>query len=110
MLKGVNNKLKKVDRRAHGKRPFPSDHNESEEKEAAAPSEDHLLFPVYSARSQQDMSAMVSVLSRVIGGNEHMVDHRQSHRLQMHGNPSITTDSGMAGHDQSQPLQDDQGN
>ena len=39
---------------------FPSE--EAEEKE-----EDY-SFPVYSARSQQDMSAMVSALSQVIGG------------------------------------------
>lgn len=98
-----------MDRRADGKRPFPSDHHDSEEKEAA---EDHLLFPVYSARSQQDMSAIVSALSRVMGSNDHMVGQHQSHPLQMHGNPSITTNnSGMAlQHHQSQPLQEDQGN
>ncbi|EXC05168.1 Ethylene-responsive transcription factor [Morus notabilis] len=52
------------------------------------------------------MSAIVSSLSRVMGSNDHMVGQHQSHPLQMHGNPSITTDnSGMA-----QPLQEDQGN
>ncbi|TMW86811.1 hypothetical protein EJD97_020858 [Solanum chilense] len=45
-----------VDRR-YGKRPFSS--NELEEK-------DDINFPIYSARSQHDMSAMVSVLSQVI--------------------------------------------
>lgn len=45
-----------VDRR-YGKRPFSS--NEWEEKE-------DINFPIYSARSQHDMSAMVSVLSQVI--------------------------------------------
>lgn len=49
-----------VDRR-HGKRAFSS--NESDEKEDINES----IFPIYSARSQYDMSAMVSVLSQVIG-------------------------------------------
>lgn len=30
---------------------------------------DEPLFPIYSARSQQDMSAMVTVLSQVLGYN-----------------------------------------
>ncbi|KZV46221.1 hypothetical protein F511_24774 [Dorcoceras hygrometricum] len=47
----------------HGKRPFSA--KESEDKEDDI---DHdPLFPIYSARSQHDMSAMVSVLSQVIG-------------------------------------------
>ncbi|KAK4436756.1 Ethylene-responsive transcription factor [Sesamum alatum] len=51
----------------HGKRPFSS--YESEEKEDAADrtEEQPLFFPIYSARSQQDMSAMVAVLSQVLG-------------------------------------------
>lgn len=47
----------------NGKRPFSF--NESEEKEDINGHDP--LFPVYSARSQYDMSAMVSVLSQVIG-------------------------------------------
>ncbi|OIT36443.1 PREDICTED: ethylene-responsive transcription factor ERF114-like [Nicotiana attenuata] len=59
-----------VDRR-YGKRPFSS--NESEEKEdntnttTTTTNEEEPIFPFYSARSQHDMSAMVSVLSQVIG-------------------------------------------
>ncbi|XP_073035384.1 uncharacterized protein [Primulina eburnea] len=57
-------KAKTVDSR-NGKRPFSSD--EPKEKEE----DDHIdqgesLFPAYSARSRQDMSVIVSVLSQVI--------------------------------------------
>lgn len=50
--------------RRHGKRGLAS--NESEEKDEEYNTN---IFPVYSARSQQDMSAMVSVLSQVIGSS-----------------------------------------
>lgn len=53
-----------MDRR-HGKRPLPS--HESEEKEEQQQQNQHQLFPFYSARSQHDMTAMVSALSQVIG-------------------------------------------
>ncbi|KAK6147968.1 hypothetical protein DH2020_018880 [Rehmannia glutinosa] len=54
----------KVDSR-HGKRPFSS--NESEEKEDII-NNNEPFFPIYSsARSQQDMSAMVTALSQVLG-------------------------------------------
>ncbi|KAJ8550873.1 hypothetical protein K7X08_000243 [Anisodus acutangulus] len=46
------------------RRPFSS--NESEEKEDTNNIEES-IFPIYSARSQHDMSAMVCVLSQVIG-------------------------------------------
>ncbi|KAL0342254.1 UNVERIFIED_CONTAM: Ethylene-responsive transcription factor [Sesamum calycinum] len=50
----------------HGKRPFSP--NESEEKEDVDRTEEQpLFFPIYSARSQHDMSAMVAVLSQVLG-------------------------------------------
>ncbi|PIM99095.1 hypothetical protein CDL12_28414 [Handroanthus impetiginosus] len=48
----------------HGKRPHSS--NEPEDKEDHN-MDDPVFFPVYSARSQQDMSAMVTVLSQVLG-------------------------------------------
>lgn len=46
--------------RKHGKRSLPLE--EEEEKEEKP-------FPIYSNRSQQDMSAVVSALIQVIGGN-----------------------------------------
>lgn len=91
----------------HGKRPFPSD-DQSEEKE----DQQDPIFPIYSARSQQDISAIVSALSRVIGNN---ADHQhQSDPLldqHMHGNPSLITTPPphAADHTQSHSLQDDQG-
>ncbi|XP_040985723.1 ethylene-responsive transcription factor ERF114-like [Juglans microcarpa x Juglans regia] len=79
----------------HGKRPLPS--NEGEEKE-----EDH-IFPTYSARSQQDMSVMVSALAQVIS-------NRDPTPVQVHGNPLITSQSSTREqNDQSQPTLD-QGN
>lgn len=84
-----------MDRR-HGKRPLPFD--ESEEKSEQQQSSDDLqyndnnmFFPVYSARSQQDMSAMVSALSQVIGNTS-------DHHLPVHPNLLPSTD-----HDQ--PIQ-----
>lgn len=60
----------------HGKRakrPLPSD--ESTEK-AQDDQDDHQhIFPVYSSRSQQDLSVMVSALSTVIGNKK---DHSDS--------------------------------
>lgn len=58
-----------VDHRRHGKRPHPSDEKAEEEEE-----EMKLEFPVYSARSQEDMSAMVLALSQVIGSPD--TDHK----------------------------------
>lgn len=83
----------KVDPR-HGKRPLPSD--EPEEKE-----EDH-TFPVYSARSQQDMDVMVSALAQVIGSS-----HNSSAQVQE--NPLTSTQSSTE-NDQTQPAVQDQGN
>ncbi|KAJ4838400.1 hypothetical protein Tsubulata_017430, partial [Turnera subulata] len=83
----------KVDRR-HGKRPLPSDEEEKEE--------DH-IFPIYSARSQQDMNAMVSALAQVIGNRSNDPNH------QVQQNPSITPQSNIEVLDQPQPIQD-QGN
>ncbi|KAJ6887517.1 hypothetical protein NC652_028697 [Populus alba x Populus x berolinensis] len=53
----------KVDRRTWGREPLPSD-AKPEEKE-----EDH-TFPVYSARSQQDMDVMVSALAQGMQGDD----------------------------------------
>ncbi|KAL6180014.1 hypothetical protein ACLB2K_046683 [Fragaria x ananassa] len=63
-----------VDHRKHGKRAFPGDGSEEKEEEGG---EDQVVFfpaapfcpAASSARSQQEMSAMVSVLSRVISGD-----------------------------------------
>lgn len=85
--------------RKHGKRPLPP--NEEEEKAE----EDE--FPVYSARSQQDMSAMISALSQVISNRE------ENPLPQLHANPFITphlpATTDQQQHDQSQPTTLDQG-
>lgn len=60
-----------MDRR-QGKRPFQCSDHESEAKEETAGTEEvdvDTIFPVYSARSQQDMKAMVQALAQVIGNN-----------------------------------------
>ena len=56
-----------MDHRRHGKRALVRDG--SEEKDEDHESERDSIFPVYSARSQEDMSAMVSALSQVIGAS-----------------------------------------
>lgn len=63
-----------MDHRKYGKRAFPCDG--SEEKEEAEGQDQVVLFPAApfcssssSARSQQEMSAMVSALSQVISGS-----------------------------------------
>ncbi|XP_040871238.1 ethylene-responsive transcription factor ERF114 [Glycine max] len=69
--------------RKHGKRPLPL---EEEEK----------AFPIYSSRSQQDISAVVSALVQVIGGNPE------------HKDPTTASQSSVVGNDsneQSQPPQ-----
>nr|QNI23898.1 AP2/ERF transcription factor [Camptotheca acuminata] len=80
----------------HGKRPLPSD--ESKEKE-----EEH-IFPVYSARSQHDLSAMVSALTQVLGNSEKDPPDGPANSLAIR-----TSESGTTLTDQSQPIQD-QGN
>jgi len=57
--------------------------------------EDENLFPVFSERSQQDMSAIVSALTQVMGGN--------NNDNEMHEASSIHNI------EQSQPPQQDQG-
>ncbi|CAK9177502.1 unnamed protein product [Ilex paraguariensis] len=79
-----------VDRR-HGKRPLPS--NESEEKK------EEPIFPVYSARSQQDLSAVVSALSQVIGNNN-------NNPGSVPGNSLVIPQSGTAEQSRSQSVQD----
>nr|QNI23906.1 AP2/ERF transcription factor [Camptotheca acuminata] len=83
------------------KRPLPSDHD-SKKKE-----EDN-IFPVYSAQSQKDLSAMVSVLTQVIANNHktplHVPAPGNSYPVCM-SQPSSTVLPG-----QSQPSTQDQGN
>lgn len=50
-----------MDHRRHGKRALVPESSEDQD--------DDSIFPVYSARSQEDMSAMVSALSQVIGAS-----------------------------------------
>ena len=82
-----------MDRKKHGKRALPCD--ESKEKE------EEQIFPVYSARSQQDMNAMVSALSQVIGST-------QNNPLQLYQNPLTISQSNTStqqpDHDQSQGM------
>lgn len=75
--------------RKHGKRSFPYE-EEAQEKE------EEPLFPIYSNRSQQDVSAVVSALVQVIGGNP------------VHEDPLTVSHSSSAAenNEQSQPPQD----
>lgn len=68
--------------RKHGKRSLPLE----EEK----------AFPIYSSQSQQDMSAVVSALAQVIGGNPKHKDPTTVSQLSVVGNDS---------NEQSQPPQ-----
>lgn len=62
----------------HGKRPLPSNEEEEEEAGGAA-------FPVYSARSQHDMSVMVSALSQVISSSS---SHHDQSTLTLQHHPT----------------------
>lgn len=55
-----------MDHQRHGKRALPADESEDNPEEYEQDEEPD-IFPVYSPRSQQDMSAIVSALSQVIG-------------------------------------------
>lgn len=57
------------------------------------------MFPIYSERSQQDMSAMVSALTQVIGGTDN--NHPPHH---LHGSSSIQNHIELS----QQPAQQDQ--
>ena len=88
----------------HGKRPLlsSSDADESEENykrrddeyhpryhyQQGGGDDSHLDFPVYSARSQDDMSAMVSALAQVIGNSSNVAapDHGVPSQV-LHANP-----------------------
>ncbi|TKY60526.1 regulation of transcription [Spatholobus suberectus] len=72
--------------RKHGKRSLPLE-EEAEEK----------AFPIYSTRSEQDVSAVVSALVQVIGGNP------------VHKDPVTVSQSSAVGNEQSQ-LPQHQGN
>ncbi|KAL2478960.1 ethylene-responsive transcription factor ERF [Forsythia ovata] len=77
----------------HGKRHLPS--NESAEEEDDP-------FPIYSTRSQHEMSAIVSALSQVMGSTD-------TNLASVHGNPLALQESSSAGLQiQPQPIQ--QGN
>ncbi|XP_008239644.1 PREDICTED: ethylene-responsive transcription factor ERF114-like [Prunus mume] len=90
----INSQFHKVDRK-HGKRPLPADESEAKEEDQ--------IFPVYSSRSQQDTSVMISALAQVIGNTD------QTPLQQVQGNPLITSQSSPA-ESQSQPALQDQGN
>ncbi|KAL2347108.1 hypothetical protein Fmac_001108 [Flemingia macrophylla] len=65
--------------------------------------EEYDLFPIYSERSQQDMSAMVSALTQVIGGSN-------NDPLQLHGDLSSSSHNiPIQNNEQSQLPQQDQG-
>ncbi|CAI9786855.1 unnamed protein product [Fraxinus pennsylvanica] len=79
----------------HGKRPLPS--NESAD-------EDEDPFPIYSAQSEHDMSAIVSALSQVMGNTD-------TNLASVPGNPLAQPDSSNAGVQiQQQPVQQGNGN
>ncbi|TKY73716.1 regulation of transcription [Spatholobus suberectus] len=66
--------------------------------------EEYDLFPIYSERSQQDMSAMVSALTQVIGGSI-------NDPLQLHGDLSTSShNTSTQNNEQAQLPQQDQGN
>lgn len=99
-----------MDHRKYGKRAFPCDG--SEEKEEAKGEDQVVLFPAApfcssssSARSQQEMSAMVSALSQVISG---------SSSTNTNQNPALHQVPQQSGavleHDQSHQQVPDQGN
>ncbi|XP_027360534.1 ethylene-responsive transcription factor ERF114-like [Abrus precatorius] len=78
----------------------------SHSSEEGQKEEDYNLFPIYSERSQQDMSAMVSALTQVIGGtNNDPLD-------QMHEDAVLTSthSSSTQNTEHSQQPPQDQGN
>ncbi|KAL7191610.1 hypothetical protein ACSBR2_023648 [Camellia fascicularis] len=95
----IDEKVYKVDQR-QGKRPIPSD--ESEKKEEEEGEEEEHIFPSFSARSQHDMTAMVSALTQVIVNSD-------QNPVLLHSNPLVLSQSGIPELNQSQPGQD-QGN
>ena len=68
--------------------------------------EEYGLFPIYSERSQQDMSAMVSALTQVIGGsNSDSLQQHEGLLTSSHNNTSTQNNN-----EQSQAPQQEQGN
>jgi len=65
--------------------------------------EEYDLFPIYSERSQQDMSAMVSALTQVMGGSNDSLHHHENLLTSSHNTSSQNTN------EQSQVPQQDQG-
>ncbi|KAM7272366.1 hypothetical protein ACFE04_027029 [Oxalis oulophora] len=86
--------------RKYGKRVIR--HNESDQED--------LNFPVYSARSQQDMSAMVSALSQVIGSNQTPHHVRPNTMITSQQQHYSNTNEGNQSHNQVQVQVQDQGN
>lgn len=68
--------------------------------------EEYGLFPIYSERSQQDMSAMVSALTQVIGGSNSDSLHMHEGLLTSSHNNTSTQNT----NEQSQVQQQEQGN
>lgn len=56
-----------MDHRRHGKRALPAEESEVNPEYQDNIDQDQHIFPLYSPRSEQDMSAIVSALSQVIG-------------------------------------------
>lgn len=74
--------------RDHGKRS--GDWEEEKEKEEE---EEHLMFPIYSDRSQQDMSVMVSALAQVIGASPNTLSYNQHDMSHTTSQPNISQQS-----------------
>ncbi|XP_076948278.1 ethylene-responsive transcription factor ERF114-like [Bidens hawaiensis] len=80
-----------MDHRRHGKRPaLPANESKDEHQEAVG-EEEVEIFPLYnSPRSEQDMSAIVSALSQVIGTTDDFI--------------TSTSSAAIANHNYIQPL------
>ncbi|XP_004298522.1 PREDICTED: uncharacterized protein LOC101309928 [Fragaria vesca subsp. vesca] len=99
-----------MDHRKHGKRAFPGDGSEETEEEGGEDQE--VFFPAApfcsaasSARSQQEMSAMVSVLSRVISGDSSTDTDPNPALLQLPQQSSTATPELDQSHQQAAPDQ-----
>ncbi|GMQ09496.1 hypothetical protein CsSME_00052855 [Camellia sinensis var. sinensis] len=95
----------KVDQR-HGKRPLPSNESEKKAKEEDAEyeeDEDGHIFPIYSARSQHDLTTMVSALTQVIGNTNTTSQQTPLHHHPFHASSQSTVADQP---NQSQPSQD----
>ncbi|KAL3835415.1 hypothetical protein ACJIZ3_010151 [Penstemon smallii] len=88
----------------HGKRPFSSS-DQDKDDDGNNNNMDDPFFPIYSTQSQHDMSAMVSVLSQVLGYTggaipsgssdsvpENSLAHQSSSSAPLHNQTQITQD------------------